>query len=50
MSGNELRFQAICQVTDREKLPPKTPSRLEALWATDVFTLSKMQTCLPKDV
>ena len=50
MSGNELRFQAICQVTDREKLPPKVPSRLEELWATDVFTLSKMQACLPKDV
>jgi glutamine synthetase len=50
MSGNELRFQAICQVTDREKLPPKTPSRLEELWATDVFTLNKMQACLPKDV
>jgi glutamine synthetase len=50
MSGNELRFQAICQVTDREKLPPKTPSRLEELWAVDVFTLNKMQTCLPKDV
>jgi glutamine synthetase len=50
MSGNELRFQAICQVTDREKLPPKVPSRLEDLWAVDVFTLSKMQACLPKDV
>lgn len=50
MSGNELRFQAICQVTDREKLPPKVPSRLEDLWAIDVFTLSKMQACLPKDV
>ena len=50
MSGNELRFQAISQVTDREKLPPKTPSRLEELWVTDVFTLGKMQACLPKDV
>ncbi len=50
MSGNELRFQAICQVTDRVKLPPKLPSRLEELWAVDVFTLSKMQACLPKDV
>jgi glutamine synthetase len=50
MSGNELRFQAICQVTDREKLPPKLPSRLEELWAKDVFTLSKMQACLPKDI
>jgi glutamine synthetase len=50
MSANELRFQAICQITDREVLPPKTPKRLEELWATDVFTLSKMQACLPKDV
>jgi glutamine synthetase len=50
MSGNESRFQAISQITDREKLPPKIPSRLEELWATDVFTLSKMQACLPKDV
>lgn len=50
MSGNESRFQAICQITDRELLPPKTPSRLEELWATDVFTLNKMQASLPKDV
>jgi glutamine synthetase len=50
MSGNELRFQAICQITERETLPPKVPSRLEDLWATNVFTLSKMQACLPKDV
>ncbi|MGL5081524.1 MAG: glutamine synthetase III [Microcoleaceae cyanobacterium] len=50
MSGNELRFQAISQILDREKLPPKVPSRLEELWAVDVFTLSKMQACLPKDV
>jgi glutamine synthetase len=50
MSGNESRFAAICQITDREILPPKVPSRLEELWATDVFTLSKMQACLPKEV
>ncbi len=50
MSGNESRFAAICQITDRELLPPKTPNRLEELWATDVFTLNKMQACLPKDV
>lgn len=50
MSGNESRFAAICQITDREILPPKTPNRLEELWATDVFTLNKMQACLPKDV
>jgi glutamine synthetase len=50
MSGNESRFQAICQITDRDVLPSKIPSRLEELWATDVFTLTKMQACLPKDV
>ena len=48
--SHELRVQAIAQVTDRTPLPPKVPSRLEAVWATDVFTLSKMQACLPKDV
>jgi len=44
------RVQAISQVTDRKPLPSKIPQRLEALWATDVFTLSKMQASLPKDV
>jgi glutamine synthetase len=47
---HELRVQAIAQVTDRKPLPPKVPQRLESLWATDVFTLSKMQASLPKDV
>lgn len=47
---HELRVQAITQVTDRKPLPAKMPQRLEALWATDVFTLSKMQASLPKDV
>jgi glutamine synthetase len=47
---HELRVQAVAQVTDRQPLPPKVPQRLEALWATDVFTLSKMQASLPKDV
>jgi glutamine synthetase len=48
--SHELRVQAISQITDREPLPSKVPQRLEALWATDVFTLSKMQASLPKDV
>jgi glutamine synthetase len=47
---HELRIQAISQVTDRKPLPSKVPQRLEALWAADVFTLSKMQASLPKDV
>ena len=47
---HELRVQAVSQVTDRKPLPPKMPQRLEALWATDVFTLSKVQASLPKEV
>ncbi len=50
MSGNESRLQAIFQITNREPQPKKAPKRLEELWATDVFTLSKMQECLPKPV
>jgi glutamine synthetase len=50
VSGNEARIQAIYQITNREPLPPKAPKRLEELWACDVFTLSKMQESLPKDV
>jgi glutamine synthetase len=48
--SHELRVQAVSQVTDRKPLPSKIPQRLESLWAADVFTLSKMQTSLPKDV
>lgn len=50
MSANELRFQTICQITERQPVAPKVPSRLEDLWAVDVFTLNKMQACLPKEV
>ncbi len=48
--SHELRVQAVSQVTDRKPLPSKIPQRLESLWATDVFTLNKMQASLPKDV
>jgi glutamine synthetase len=48
--SHELRVQAIAQVTDRTPLPPKVPNRLEDLWASDVFTLGKMQASLPKEV
>jgi glutamine synthetase len=50
VSGNESRVQAIYQITNREPMPVKAPKRLEDLWATDVFTLAKMQESLPKDV
>lgn len=50
MSGNNSRVQAINQITNREIKPFNTPKRLEEMWAKDVFTLSKMQECLPKDI
>jgi glutamine synthetase len=50
VSGNESRIQAIYQITNREPMAPKAPKRLEDLWASDVFTLGKMQESLPKDV
>jgi len=50
MSGNESRLQAIYQITNREPLPVNPPKRLEELWATDVFTIGKMQESLPKEV
>lgn len=50
MSGNESRIQAVYEITNREPKPPKTPKRLEEMWASDVFTLSKMQESLPKSI
>ncbi|HIK44414.1 MAG TPA: glutamine synthetase III [Leptolyngbyaceae cyanobacterium M65_K2018_010] len=50
MSGNELRAQAITSIANRPKVPVGPPGRLEDLWAKDVFSLSKMQECLPKSV
>ena len=48
--GYESRSQAIYQITDREPIPVGAPARIEDLWATDVFSLSKMKQCLPKAV
>jgi glutamine synthetase len=50
MSGNQSRVQAVHQITNRECMPPKAPERLEDMWASDVFNLSKMQERLPKAV
>ena len=50
MTGNESRVQAIYEITNREPIEPKTPEKLEDLWASNVFSLSKMQASLPKDV
>jgi len=48
--GYEPRNQAIYQITHREPIPVQPPELLEDIWATDVFSLNKMQACLPKSV
>jgi glutamine synthetase len=48
MAGNQARVQAVCQITNRSLMPPKTPRALEEMWAENVFDLSKMQASLPK--
>ncbi|GAA0421494.1 glutamine synthetase III [Cocleimonas flava] len=48
MSGNESRAQAVFQVTNSEPLKVKPPKSLDKIWATDVFTLVKMEEALSK--
>ena len=48
--GYEPRMQAIYQIAEREPIVVKPAETLENIWATDVFSLSKMQACLPKAV
>lgn len=50
MSSNQVRVEAIQSITKRPLPPPKAIESLESLWATDVFTLAKMKTHLPKEV
>ena len=50
MGGNAARVQAIHHITNRKPMMPKTPERLEEIWAENVFDLKKMQASLPKAV
>jgi glutamine synthetase len=50
MSGNAARAQAVNQIVNRVSMPPKPPSRLEDIWAINVFDMAKMQASLPKSV
>jgi glutamine synthetase len=50
MTGNLARIQAVQNITNRKPMPAKAPEPLSSLWASDVFTLSKMKESLPKDV
>ena len=49
MTGNESRVQAIYEITNKEPIESKAPQKLEDIWASHVFSLSKMQASLPKD-
>ena len=49
MSGNEVREQAIDEVTSRSVVPTTTGGPLSEIWASDVFSLSTMEECLSKN-
>ncbi len=46
MSGSESRAQAVFQITNSEPMSVKTPKSLNKIWATDVFTIAKMEEAL----
>lgn len=48
MSGSESREQAVFQIINRETISVKKPKSLKKTWATDVFTLKKMEEALSK--
>ncbi len=48
MSGSESREQAIFQITNRELSPVRKRKSLDKIWASDVFTLNKMEDALSK--
>ncbi len=49
MSGNEVRRQAISEVTNRSPHATDTGGPLSEIWAADVFSLSTMEECLSKN-
>ncbi|MEO1445913.1 MAG: glutamine synthetase III, partial [Cyanobacteria bacterium J06635_11] len=49
MTGNESRVQAIYEITNKDPIEAKPAEKLEDLWASHVFDLSKMKAMLPKE-
>ncbi|MDW3218693.1 MAG: glutamine synthetase III [Acidimicrobiales bacterium] len=50
MSGNEIRLQAINEVTNRSVVPAGSPGGpLSEIWACDVFNLATMEESLSKN-
>ncbi len=50
MPTPSARALAVQNITNRKPMAVKMPVPLSELWASDVFTLSKMKESLPKDV
>ncbi len=48
MSQNEARSQAVFEITTGEPMVVDKPKSLEEIWASDVFTLLKMEEALSK--
>lgn len=48
MSGNESRAEAVFQITNRKPASVSKPKSLKKTWATDVFTLERMEEALSK--
>ncbi len=49
MSGNEPRFQAVHQISNRTVAPMETPEPLNKIWGCDVFNLATMEEALSKN-
>ncbi|RVU83337.1 glutamine synthetase type III [Leucothrix sargassi] len=49
MSGNDNRTQAIYQITNTESAFVEKTEALSSVWASDAFTLAKMEQALSKD-
>ena len=48
MSQSEARSHAVFEITTGKPVTVKKPESLESIWATDVFTLMKMEEALSK--
>ena len=48
MSQSEARSHAVFEITTGKPVTVKKPESLESIWATDVFTLMKMEDALSK--
>ncbi len=48
MSGSNAREQAIFEITNRNATPVSKRKTLDKIWASDVFTLTKMEEALSK--